>query len=99
MSCLPPFLKGETIDNYPYNLEMLFLGAKNMKQNRRLNDDEIPQYVQQIITAILDGKIALGAGVHTAHVYHEAWCKIHKGGQCNCNPEIIIETPGDKRHD
>jgi hypothetical protein len=26
-----------------------------------------------------------------AHVYHEDWCGIFKGKECNCEPEIKLE--------
>ena len=28
--------------------------------------------------------------VYHQDVYHDDWCAIYKGGQCNCNPDIRI---------
>mgnify|MGYP001579451151 CR=1 FL=1 len=43
--------------------------------------------------------IALGLGildagtVNHALIFHDNWCGIHEKNECNCNPDIIIQTP------
>jgi hypothetical protein len=28
-----------------------------------------------------------------ADVYHDDWCRIYRGGYCNCEPEIRVRPP------
>jgi hypothetical protein len=55
--------------------------AKKKKQKRN------PSYQQKIVGLMESGKLERGQTCHI-HVYHDDWCGIFKGLDCNCNPDI-----------
>lgn len=46
--------------------------------------------------ALRDGRLKLGTLRHI-DIFHDDWCAIFKGGECNCNPDVLLrpETPDD----
>lgn len=34
--------------------------------------------------------------IYDAVVYHDSWCRFHKGKECNCKPEIKIAVRKEK---
>jgi len=56
-------------------------------------DDAIPNYMTGIKKALEDGTIdmdALKGKVSMVNVFHDDWCKIYNGGNCNCNCEVQV---------
>jgi hypothetical protein len=45
---------------------------------------------------VISGAQALGCkpGVSTIAVFHDSWCDIYRGCDCNCNPDIHIQEYG-----
>lgn len=48
-------------------------------------------YMDTILKAVEKGSIQLG-GLLIPSVAHDSWCAMHKGKDCNCEPEISVET-------
>lgn len=51
-------------------------------------------YMKKLIQLLEEGKLPFGfcSGVD---VYHDDWCRINRGGYCNCNPEIKVRPPAE----
>lgn len=49
-------------------------------------------YMKKLKRLEAEGKIT--AGVHQFSVLHDDWCNIHRGGYCNCDPDIVIKRKG-----
>lgn len=47
-------------------------------------------YMETIMLALEKGTIK--GGLLMPQVAHDSWCKINKGKECNCHPEISVET-------
>jgi hypothetical protein len=28
-------------------------------------------------------------------IYHDDWCRIYRGGYCNCDPDIVVRPPAE----
>lgn len=71
--------------------------SKNYKKNKALFVTNNPNptqsnYVKKLDKMKMDGKfdhIQPGTIFHNV-VYHDDWCSIYKGGNCNCDPDIVI---------
>ena len=48
-------------------------------------------YMETILKAVEKGSISIG-GLLFPEVAHDSWCDMHKGKDCNCEPEISVET-------
>jgi hypothetical protein len=49
------------------------------------------EYLRRLKKALDAGTIQPG-DVALASVAHDSWCSIHRGRECNCDPEITLET-------
>lgn len=62
------------------------------RRNYRIIEDDDPilqsGYRKVINHAILAGMLKPGE-MGIIEVQHDDWCGIFKGGECNCNPDII----------
>ncbi len=48
-------------------------------------------YVKKLLQLQAEGKVPNGRGrVFSTAVKHYDWCRIYKGGECNCDPEITF---------
>lgn len=51
-------------------------------------------YMKPILEAWRRGVIPPGS-LSAVQVAHDDWCAIHKGNDCNCNPQLLIERDGE----
>lgn len=58
-----------------------------MNRNRSA---EIPHYLGKLISEA--GNRQLITGVHEVKVYHDSWCSIFRGGECDCNPDVDMSS-------
>ena len=49
------------------------------------------EYRKRLNAALRKGIVDKGSVAH-ASIFHDDWCGIYSGGECNCNPEILIRT-------
>ena len=49
-------------------------------------------YKKRLNTALDLGIIDAGT-VNHAFICHDSWCGVYSGHECNCNPDITIQTP------
>ena len=52
-------------------------------------------YYKKLIGLNEEGKMPRGC-LYGVDVYHDDWCRIYRGGYCNCDPDIIIWPPPDR---
>lgn len=50
------------------------------------------EYKKRLNTALALGIIDAGT-INHAFISHDKWCGIYSGNECNCNPDITIQTP------
>ena len=51
-------------------------------------------YYKKLMRLHRQGKIPT-TSLTEVDIYHDDWCKVHKGGYCNCDPEIKLRPrPG-----
>ena len=48
-----------------------------------------PNYLPKILAA------KLKPGLSHAYVYHDDWCAIFRGEECDCDPDVIVRGDGD----
>jgi hypothetical protein len=51
-------------------------------------------YAQRLLKAVkevLKDPAIRGTVMHN-FVYHDTWCKFYSGGECNCDPDIVLLT-------
>jgi hypothetical protein len=53
-----------------------------MKKPRKHN------YMRKLLAMQARGELTVG--VSDVEVAHDDWCRIYKGGYCNCDPEIRV---------
>lgn len=53
-------------------------------------------YIQRLTLGITTAKEKIPNGVFITEVSHDSWCKIYKGKNCSCTPDIDI-TIDDKK--
>lgn len=49
------------------------------------------EYLKRLKAAQFKGILDKGSVSHAA-VIHDDWCGIFSGGECNCDPDILIRT-------
>jgi hypothetical protein len=52
-------------------------------------------YCKKQMRLVEQGKLPAGR-LAEVDVYHDDWCRIHRGGSCNCDPEIKLRRPERK---
>ena len=45
------------------------------------------KYFEKLLRFIKQHQITT-AQISEIDIYHDDWCRIHRGGYCNCDPEI-----------
>ncbi len=61
-----------------------------------LRDPSEHNYMKKIAQATARGELD-GLGIFSTNVYHDDWCRIYDGLPCNCNCEVIVETPDGRK--
>jgi Fe-S-cluster containining protein len=56
-------------------------------------------YKNKIKELVKEDKISTTPGVYILHIYHDEWCSFLKGGECNCNPDLIVQPIDQKGQD
>ena len=65
------------------------MSGKSERRKRR----EVPRYVDKVVASLANRQ--LPTGVHKVLIFHDDWCAIFRGSQCNCNPDVEMpEIPG-----
>lgn len=70
--------------------------AKKKKSLWASQNTKLPMngnYLRKIMALTANGSIKSGT-VAVIHVYHDEWCEINYGGECNCDPDVSVE-PAD----
>ena len=57
-----------------------------------MTDPRKHNYYRKLIKLVEEGKLPPGY-VGEVDVYHDDWCRIYRGGYCNCDPEIKLRPP------
>ena len=52
-------------------------------------------YYKKLIKLLDEGKMPRGC-LSQVDVYHDDWCRIYRGGYCNCEPDIIVWPPPER---
>lgn len=62
------------------------------------NDRREHNYVAKVLAFAREHNIPRGR-LSEIGIYHDSWCGIHRGGRCNCNPDVkLLKThPAPKR--
>lgn len=47
-------------------------------------------YLKKLIAMRARGKLPITAGLWDLEVALDNWCRIYKGGYCNCDPDIRV---------
>ena len=49
----------------------------------------LPKYIKEMLRQIATGEMDYHRGqVNHIPIYHDDWCEIFNGGECNCNPDV-----------
>jgi len=56
-------------------------------------------YKKKIEEMVEKNKLPSTPGVYILHIYHDDRCKFLKGGECNCNPNLVVEPIDQKCQD
>jgi uncharacterized protein YfaT (DUF1175 family) len=51
---------------------------------------QTPKYVAKLSSLIAAGKVGKPGTVQHLVVLHDDWCAFHRGGVCNCEPDIRV---------
>lgn len=63
-----------------------------MSTNRRTRRYVQQPYVRKQLQAIADGTLPLAPGTITVvSVLHDDWCPKLAGGDCRCDPDLVVE--------
>ena len=46
-------------------------------------------YFPKVLELHRQGKIT-GASLDLVDIYHDSWCRFNQGGNCNCDPDIVV---------
>jgi len=46
-------------------------------------------YYPKLMELYRNGKIAIPS-LYEVDIYHDDWCRIYRGGYCNCEPEVKL---------
>ena len=49
-------------------------------------------YFPKVMELIERGEVP-PARVSEVDIYHDDWCRIYRGGYCNCDPEVKLRPP------
>jgi hypothetical protein len=49
-------------------------------------------YQRKVMELIEQGKVPPGC-VREVDIYHDDWCRIYRGGYCNCDPVVRLRPP------
>jgi hypothetical protein len=49
-------------------------------------------YWPKLVELVEQGKVPPGS-VNEVDICHDDWCRIYRGGYCNCEPEIRLRPP------
>jgi hypothetical protein len=49
-------------------------------------------YYRKLIALYERGVLPPGR-VREVDIYHDDWCRIYRGGYCNCEPEVRLRPP------
>ena len=51
-------------------------------------------YYKKLLKLFGKDKLTIGF-LYGLDIYHDDWCRIHSGGYCNCDPDIVVRPPAD----
>jgi hypothetical protein len=60
-----------------------------------MNDPRKHNYFEKLRKFVEKNKPARGR-IAEIDICHDDWCRIYKGGYCNCNPEIKFHLTADR---
>ena len=49
-------------------------------------------YMKKVIK-VIEKATAKKPGVYHVNIYHDDWCACYRGGECNCNPDVVLADP------
>jgi hypothetical protein len=52
-------------------------------------------YYRKLLELYRQGKVAPGR-LMDVDIYHDDWCRIYRGGYCNCHPEVKLRSPPER---
>jgi hypothetical protein len=52
-------------------------------------------YFRKLLKLYEQGKLPT-TGLHELDVCHDSWCRIYRGGYCNCDPDIYLRLPAER---
>ncbi len=52
-------------------------------------------YFKKLLKLFDQDKLPSGGCLLGLDVYHDDWCRIHHGGYCNCDPDIVVRPPAE----
>ncbi len=59
---------------------------------KRTQEVRLPRYMKKLLAQLPHRQLT--PGLHQARVYHDPWCAFLKGGECDCNPDVVVDWTG-----
>jgi hypothetical protein len=53
-------------------------------------------YYRKLLKLYEQGKVPRGR-LADVDIYHDDWCRIYRGGYCNCDPEIKLRRSAERK--
>ncbi len=53
-------------------------------------------YQKKIQEMAKENRLPTTAGVYILHIFHDPGCKFLQGGECDCNPDLMIQPTEQK---
>jgi len=57
-----------------------------------MSKHRIPNYLRAFMKVPATHPSRQPGAITFAEIQHDDWCRIFKGGVCNCNPNLIMRT-------
>lgn len=67
--------------------------SKGNRSALYVNLDFRHNYAKKIQEMMDQRAIPSFVGLGSLNIYHDDWCAIHRGGFCNCDPDIEVKEP------
>jgi hypothetical protein len=52
-------------------------------------------FYKKLMKLVAEGKVSPGR-INEVDICHDDWCRIYRGGYCNCDPEIRLRPAPDQ---
>ena len=60
-----------------------------------MTDPRKHNYYKKLMKLVAQGRVPRGR-LSDVDIYHDSWCRIYRGGYCNCDPEVKLRPPPEQ---